>query len=255
MPAVQRTSKLPIWLWLYVPVLVLISIIAIIHYFSSVGGILKVTNSSRYYFNLADFLLNNENGIIELGTVLVLLPGIIYGLLCLKLSRYLPNKLIFSWLLLIIIACIYFAGEEISWGQHLFSWKTPESIKILNDQGETNFHNMSSWLDQKPRLILELGVFLGGICAPLFIKFRKISFDSENWQDWLWPPIYILPTATFTILARLPDRLNIVEPTMFFYGLRLSEVQEFYFAYFLMLYLLISYKRLKDEEKIKSHLV
>jgi hypothetical protein len=33
-------------------------------------------------------------------------------------------------------------GEEISWGQRVFDWSTPESISELNAQNETNIHNI-----------------------------------------------------------------------------------------------------------------
>lgn len=34
------------------------------------------------------------------------------------------------------------AGEEISWGQRIFNWKTPESLSAINAQNETNLHNL-----------------------------------------------------------------------------------------------------------------
>jgi len=37
------------------------------------------------------------------------------------------------------------AMEELSWGQHLFSFKTPEFLKMINLQGETNLHNLISF--------------------------------------------------------------------------------------------------------------
>jgi hypothetical protein len=44
--------------------------------------------------------------------------------------------------LLFLISC----GEEISWGQRIFGWSTPESLMEMNAQQETNFHNL--WLFQ-----------------------------------------------------------------------------------------------------------
>lgn len=34
------------------------------------------------------------------------------------------------------------AGEEISWGQRIFDYGTPEAIKDVNSQGEVNLHNL-----------------------------------------------------------------------------------------------------------------
>ena len=47
--------------------------------------------------------------------------------------------------LLGIIFLIAF-GEEVSWGQRIFNWDTPEGFKDLNAQKETNLHNL--WLFQ-----------------------------------------------------------------------------------------------------------
>jgi hypothetical protein len=43
---------------------------------------------------------------------------------------------------LFLVSC----GEEISWGQRIFGWSTPESLMEMNAQQETNFHNI--WLFQ-----------------------------------------------------------------------------------------------------------
>ena len=230
MVTARKTDEISICLWLYIPVTMLLLIIFVAAFFPS---------------NLVNNLINHENGVIELSTVLVLIPGVIFGLFCIKQYKRLPNPFIVSWFLVVTLACIYFAGEEISWGQHLFGWDTPMSIIEINKQQETNLHNMSSWFNQKPRVVLELWVLVGGVCVPIFIKLRGISCTSENWHYWFWPPMIMFPTAILTILVRLPERLNhIFDVALFNQPVRYSEVQEFYFAYFLALYLLVSCNRL-----------
>jgi cell division protein FtsL len=39
-------------------------------------------------------------------------------------------------------AFLFFAMEEISWGQRIFEWNTPQMWKRLNIQRETNMHNL-----------------------------------------------------------------------------------------------------------------
>jgi hypothetical protein len=44
-----------------------------------------------------------------------------------------------------LLLCLFFAVafmEEISWGQRIFHVQTPEALKQLNRQGETNLHNL-----------------------------------------------------------------------------------------------------------------
>jgi len=77
---------------------------------------------------------------------------------------------------------IVVAGEEISWGQRLFGFDTPESMAEGNTQGEFNFHNLSvidkndSFLNQ--HTLLNVFVLLNGVVFPVlyyfFLEFRSL---------------------------------------------------------------------------------
>jgi hypothetical protein len=54
---------------------------------------------------------------------------------------YLKTKKLF--LLILAIAMFFGAGEEISWGQRIFGFKTPESINEINVQHEFTLHNIT----------------------------------------------------------------------------------------------------------------
>ncbi len=125
-------------------------------------------------------------------------------------------------------------------------WGTPEWVKEVNDQRETNLHNTSSWFDQKPRVLLEIFIFVFGIFLPLKRKLQGIDLPREGWQYWLCPTMVCLPAAILAIFSRMPERIK----TMFdmsenIVDIRTSEVQELYFAIFLMIYLLSIRKRLE----------
>lgn len=40
------------------------------------------------------------------------------------------------------LALLFIVGEEISWGQRIFGWSTPEGMVAVNRQDETNLHNV-----------------------------------------------------------------------------------------------------------------
>jgi hypothetical protein len=42
----------------------------------------------------------------------------------------------------IALASFLIAGEELSWGQWIFHWSTPDSLAAVNLQNETNLHNL-----------------------------------------------------------------------------------------------------------------
>ena len=89
-------------------------------------------------------MLTREDSYVEYtGCFLLFLTG---GLLFLTGSLR-PNKkkeaIVPQWLYL-IFACafIWAVGEEISWGQRLFGFETPEFLRTVNTQNEFNIHNI-----------------------------------------------------------------------------------------------------------------
>lgn len=145
------------------------------------------------------------------------------------------EKLLRLWFFLASICCLYVAGEEVSWGQHIWDWATPDFWGHVNDQQETNLHNTSSWLDQKPRLILLLGIFCGGVIAPLLQKKNILKL----------PPSLniIMPSSKLGLIACFAFIPYIVEKIFELYDVRIfvrfSEVQELYMFYFVLLYLVM----------------
>ncbi|MEQ8232290.1 MAG: hypothetical protein RLW61_13865 [Gammaproteobacteria bacterium] len=222
MPRQRSAAVLPRWQWLWFPPLLLLVILPV-RLFDPAG-----------YRTWVD----GELGLIELATPVLSLLGAACGaLLARELLREGLSKLLI-WVLLLTAACVYFAGEELSWGQHLFGWQTPESVARLNDQQETNLHNMSSWLDQKPRLLLELWVLIGGIVMTLVGRKASQRLSPNVVSSWFWPTRDCLPTAVLAIGIRLPERIkDIAGLDTLPFEIRWSEPQEYYFALFLLLYL------------------
>ena len=85
--------------------------------------------------------LNREDGWTEnLTAALLLLAGLL-----LFATAAQGRKFSQSWLYVLGgIAFVFACGEEISWGQRIFGWTTPEFLRDLNAQGETNLHNLNT---------------------------------------------------------------------------------------------------------------
>lgn len=223
---------LPRWFWLWLPLVFLIIIYA---------G--RACCGWKFY----ERWIMSEHGFVELMTPVMLIPAIICGIRCWKMRARLPHRWLVVWLVLATLGSFYFAGEELSWGQQIFEWKTPGFFQKYNDQDETNIHNMSSWFDQKPRLVLALWVLAGGIILPIRRRITGKRYTAEDWRYWFWPASFTLPVAVLGIVIRFPEHA-----TKWFHApqlrwdLRYSEVQELYFAYFLCLYLVTTWIRLRD---------
>ena len=74
-------------------------------------------------------------------------------------------------LLYLGMALIFFfgAGEEISWGQRILGFQTPEALSEVNRQEEFNLHNLSAWEASKildPDRLFDLFWFLFAVLTP-----------------------------------------------------------------------------------------
>ena len=187
-----------------------------------------------------DRMLKGEAGIVENATVIFLVVAIGYCISSLILAqRQELSVYLKAWLVLLILGAAYFALEEISYGQHMFGWDTAESWKELNDQDETNLHNVHSMFDQVPRALLTLGIFVGGILLPLYWKFRGIERDESDRFYWQWPTLDCVTIGLLVILIR--PVLSIVDTDI----INTGETKENLFALFILLYCVSLRSRLR----------
>lgn len=115
-----------------------------------------------------------EDGPIENLSAMFYLVASIGFLFAMKKSEYLKNQGTYlayfmtgAWCVLMFV----FAGEEISWGQRLFAFSTPDSLAAVNVQNEFNIHNigiMDEFMGGKYRY-LSIMMLLTGIVFPVLV--------------------------------------------------------------------------------------
>ncbi len=189
-----------------------------------------------------------ESGLVEVSQVVILLAAVAVALRILSMARARRDRLMTTWVGLVALTCVMIAGEELSWGQHIFGWATPSGWNALNVQGETNLHNISSWLNQKPRALLELGVLVGGIAIPL-VALARPRIRRGRFGIYL-PPLACLPAALIAEVVRMWDRLVIGLGGHSWLFHRSSEIQELYFYLFILFYVIILRRRLSASDQI-----
>lgn len=79
--------------------------------------------------------LSYENSLFELSTALFFFLSSVLCILSFKNTKNI-------FLILLSVAFFIGAGEELSWGQHLIEFSTPEYLNKVNVQNEFNFHNI-----------------------------------------------------------------------------------------------------------------
>lgn len=203
-------------------------------------------------------ILQRKEGLIEYLAVAFLLFGIVYGVLLLAKHRHaFPKKWLVAWFAIATLGMIVFAGEEISWGQHLSLFQEediPESIRNINDQDELNLHNITNALDQGPTNAIVLGTFFAFVILPIIQRVKKETMGIDNPGYWFWPTRAGLIAAIGVLIIPFPKR--IYEWTTGEVGpdtLRHSEFHEFYIALLMTIYMVDAYRRAKAIASTQHH--
>jgi hypothetical protein len=197
------------------------------------------------------YVAEREYGIVEWMQPILLVPGIVFGALALRFWPQLPTATARGWILLVTLGAFYMMGEEISWGQWIFMWDTPDVMLEINKQHETNLHNSSSWFNQKPRLLLELWVLFGTIRSGMR-AYKHLSDDNGTTAYWFWPTRPLAWTGVLAMLAMMPERVTdwwgVTPP--FPFDIDAAEAQELVLAAYLSMFLASALVRLKSLQRI-----
>ena len=155
-----------------------------------------VTGGSDFYEN---FL--GENSVVEWLTALFLLLSAYLAFITgqSKGSPY-PKWLLFVFALIFFVAFM----EELAWGQMMFGWKTPESFRSLNEQGETTLHNINGIHDLVSPALLLFSSALAG--ASLTKQRPNVSWLRNNllrFSKGLFP-MFFLAAIICAVVVFLP---------------------------------------------------
>jgi len=230
----KTISEPPRWLWLATPIL-----LYVFHYVAV--AYLEGNTYNRWFAS--------EGGITEELTVIALLPAMVLGLLAARTFYRRGVSRLAAWFLLFALGCLYFAGEEASWGQHWFGWSAPDSWQGYNDQNETNLHNTGTWigglLDQLPRNLLSLAALVAGGIMPLWRRWRGRTIAPTNRVYWLLPTAVCVPAGLLGGLATVPEDLQELVWGTLLLDPQLGEVKELMLGWFLLVYALSVFLRLR----------
>ena len=104
---------------------------------------------------------------------------------------------------LAVFGLIWVSGEEVSWGQRVFGWHTPERIAAYNQQGELNLHNLAglSWL-------IDRGMYAGALAAVLLVWVFRRWLRQRDCKHHLWLPH---PAIVPALVCYLTGKSSVVE--------------------------------------------
>lgn len=104
------------------------------------------------------------------------------------------------------LAALYVVLEEISWGQRIFGFATPEFLREHNLQGEANLHNIfagpySTLLKDALSIAVAAGLVAYGLLFPLALSLRWRIANYLDSKGVAAPPLVLWPM--FTVAAYL----------------------------------------------------
>jgi hypothetical protein len=156
------------------------------------------------YLDITGSELLAEDNAAEWLTFAVSLIASIFFAVC----GYLGNR--FS--ILLGIAWFFFAMEEISWGQRILDFTSPELFLKYNFQQEYNFHNFLNPVVDSVYIIINLALLILLTSAKNFSFLQKfyqssgffvISRSSEKFALWLFPCMLVM-TFIFLPIGQQP---------------------------------------------------
>ena len=147
----------------------------------------------------------------------------------------------------LLLAGIFLVGamEEISWGQRLFDWSTPQVLDAVNEQGETTLHNLES---VEPAIF---SLFFWGssvaLCGGAIRAAWHVKGKVTN-ADFFLPSLVLAPALLMIIVWRIGETWRAVSlPRLimeaFHYGPQGSEVPEVLLGLCICLYTYANLKR------------
>jgi hypothetical protein len=142
-----------------------------------------------------------EDGLLESATAVVLL--VCASLLASGIRRAdAIDRRLGVGVTTLAIVCFLLLMEEISWGQRILGFETPDEIGQINAQQETNLHSMFVGYNQLIRLAIALV-----IATVLIDRARWVGWLRLSGLDRLMPPAAAIYFVPFLLYAHTYDEL------------------------------------------------
>jgi hypothetical protein len=184
-----------------------------------------------------------EDGIVEWVQMGALLGLVVLGAAI--TGRLLARRRVAAGLLYLVatVATVFILGEEISWGQRILGWATPEDLANLNRQGETNIHNIGQTLHAMNLLMLTAALVAAAVPVAWHIWAGDRARQVEEYL--LVPPLFLATSFLFAAAYRLV-RLAFIPEGRYVIS-RFQEVAELAFYVALVAFAFLVFRRLRRD--------
>lgn len=185
-----------------------------------------------------------ESGVLETAQFILMVVGLAVAVQLLFDPFVRRRPLVLAVTALAALACLFIGGEEVSWGQHIFFWQDQSLVTAVNDEGELSLHNMNKGFERLPRTLLEIGVVAGGLLVPLFCAYAPWLRQSR--MALFLPPAALVPAALLAVAFKGAGMLATHLGASV--AARPSEAVEVFLYFFMMAYLIVFERRIRELE-------
>lgn len=186
-------------------------------------------------------LLTGEDGIMENTQVFLFFVAVLLALAIARNFKQRSEASIATLYLIVSGGLLFVVGEEISWGQRLFNWETPEFMGSINVQKETTLHNIAGVYIAFKWIKMLVGAY--GAIAPLALFRFDLPIAKRKLTAHLVPHVSLAPYFAFLFLWTA-YRIFFDTPQGYYFTIsELSEVAELIFAMGVVLFMLYQWKR------------
>jgi hypothetical protein len=188
-----------------------------------------------------------EDGIAENIQVLMFVIAFVY---CLRVVHKKANQREYLFAALYGILCVglfFVIGEELSWGQRLIGWDTPENMRMANKQDETNIHNLHGVGDTIKWLHLVFAAY--GVFMPLIVARMKGLQRYSKQISMVVPHYSLIPFFLIPLLWRLFRNLVEVPKRFYFVVSEYTEVIELVIAGAILFFVIYQYQQVSRKDR------
>lgn len=114
------------------------------------------------------------------------------------------------WFFMILaVASFYVFMEEISWGQRLIGFDTPDFFHKNSYQDEANLHNLltgpvDSWSKELLTYLISLSFLVYGVAFPIALRLQfKPALWLSQWRIAAAPPLVLIPAFIFAAILEI----------------------------------------------------
>jgi len=189
-----------------------------------------------FYPSFYDYSVQEDKVVENLQFLIFFITSIIFFAKALRTRK--ANKLFAIFCFFASVCLFFIAMEEISWGQRIFKFGTPQKIEEKNFQDEFTFHNLSAFHKILHFVYIGIGI-IGGTAWMIIPRkiFKKNKFLKQFIPGWYLTFYFILVAFVYFIIwiADIQSKIGFIywkdqEPAelilalgFLFYSLFLSE--------------------------------